>query len=147
MVLLCPAEGTFAEFERTLTWTQLKETLASLESTQVRLVMPKWRFESPILSLTDSLKTLGMKSAFTDAADFSGMNGKPELFIQDVLHKAVVIVDEEGTEAAAATAVTMGTTSAPMSPIEIVLDRPFLYLIRDVPTGTILFVGRLLDPR
>ena len=146
MVLLCPAEGTFAEFERALTWTQLKETLASLESTQVRLVMPKWRFESPILSLTDSLKTLGMKSAF-DGADFSGITGQADLIIQDVLHKAVVIVDEEGTEAAAATAVIFRETSAPMSPIEIVLDRPFLYLIRDVPTGAILFVGRLLDPR
>ena len=148
MVILCPAEGKLADFEKALTWPKLKENLASLQSNSVQLVMPKWRFESPILSLTSPLTNLGMRKAFTPDADFSGMDGTHSLFVGDVLHKAVVIVDEEGTEAAAATAVIIGTTSVPIPPaIQIVLDHPFLYLIRDIPTGTILFAGKMLDPR
>jgi serpin B len=146
MVILCPAEGSFDSFESALTGSKLQEILSSLESGSVHLVMPKWRFESPILSLVEQLKNLGMKSAFT-SADFSGITDQAALVIQDVLHKAVVIVDEEGTEAAAATAVIFRESAAPVSETEIVLDRPLLYFIRDVPTGTILFAGRLLDPR
>jgi serpin B len=75
------------------------------------------------------------------------MTGNPELFISDVVHKAFVAVDEAGTEAAAATAVIVGTTSAPVEPlVEVTIDRPFIFLIRDIETGAILFVGRVLNP-
>ena len=89
---------------------------------------------------------MGMPVAFVPgAADFSGMNGEGRLFIQDVVHKALVSVDEEGTEAAAATAVIVGIESVRQT-VEVNVDRPFVFLIRDIETGTILFVGRVLDP-
>jgi len=91
---------------------------------------------------------MGMPIAFSpDEADFSGMTGNRELFISNVIHKAFVAVDEAGTEAAAATAVIVGTTSIPVEPpVEVTIDRPFIFLIRDIETGAILFVGRVLNP-
>jgi serpin B len=87
-----------------------------------------------------------MGAAFTESADFSGMNGGRDLLIQDVLHKAFVSVDEDGTEAAAATAVIIGTTSMPLDPIAMTLDRPFVFLVRDTATGAVIFLGRVVDP-
>jgi len=88
-----------------------------------------------------------MPIAFTDAADFSGMSPTgDELFIRDVLHQAFIKVDEEGTEAAAATAVIMEAVSAPLVTTELTVDRPFIFLIRDDATGALLFMGRVLDP-
>jgi serpin B len=107
--------------------------------------MPKFEFESEF-SLVDTLIEMGMPTAFSGAADFSGMTGNPELAISDVLHKAFVSVDEAGTEAAAATAVIMEETAMPDQPVELTLDRPFIFLIRDIETGAILFVGRVLNP-
>jgi serpin B len=89
---------------------------------------------------------MGMPAAFTGGADFSGMTGKKDLFISDVVHKAFVSVDEEGTEAAAATAVVMAESAAPAEPVQVTVDHPFIFLIRDTETGTVLFVGRVLDP-
>ena len=89
---------------------------------------------------------MGMPTAFSDGADFSGITGSKDLFISDVFHKAYVNVDEEGTEAAAATAVDMAVTSMPESPIELIVDRPFIFLIREYETNSILFVGRVLNP-
>jgi len=86
-----------------------------------------------------------MTDAFGGAADLSGINGTGGLMVTDVLHKAFVGVDEAGTEAAAATAVVVGETSSPM-PATLALDRPFMFLIRDIETGTILFLGRVLNP-
>ena len=86
-----------------------------------------------------------MTDAFT-AADFSGIDGTHDLFISDVLHKAWVSVDEAGTEAAAATAVIVSLVAYPGPPVVLTINRPFLFVIRDVPTGTILFVGRVVDP-
>ena len=90
-----------------------------------------------------------MPGAFKTTADFSGMSETEALMISDVFHKAFVKVDEEGTEAAAATAVVMALTSAPMEepePIEIRVDKPFIFLIWDFQTRNILFVGRVLNP-
>jgi serpin B len=87
-----------------------------------------------------------MAVAFSEQADFSRMTGNRELFISEVIHKAFVSVDESGTEAAAATAVVMKLSSAPADPVPFTADRPFLFLIRDLETGAILFVGRVLDP-
>ncbi len=90
---------------------------------------------------------MGMKDAFNPVvADFSGMDGTRDLCIGDVLHKAFVSVDEAGTEAAAATAVIMIGTGMPPTPTELTLDHPFIFLIRDIETGAILFVGRVLNP-
>jgi serpin B len=87
-----------------------------------------------------------MVDAFTSQADFSGMTGARDLFISDVIHKAFVSVDESGTEAAAATAVIMKLTAMPAEPIRVDVNRPFIFLIRDIETGAILFMGRVLDP-
>ena len=87
---------------------------------------------------------MGMINAF-GSADFSGMTGNRELFITDIFHKAFVAVDEKGTEASAATAVLMGMGGS-SAEIALTIDRPFIYLIRDTETGTILFMGRVLDP-
>ena len=107
--------------------------------------MPKFEFTSGF-SVKKALAAMGMPDAFTDNADFSGMTGKRDLFISDVIHKAFVSVDEAGTEAAAATAVIMAATSMPAQPIAVTVDRPFIFLIRDNKTGAILFIGRVLDP-
>jgi len=106
--------------------------------------MPKFRFETS-LSLVPVLQGLGMGGAFAPlGADFSGIDGTRDLFVTDVLHKAYVAVNEAGTEAAAATAVIVGIVSVP-EPVSI--DRPFLFFIRDIPTGAVLFGGRVVDPR
>jgi len=109
--------------------------------------MPKFTFESSF-SLSEALITMGMTDAFNpDVADFSGM-ADADLFIQEALHKAFIAVDENGTEAAAATAVIIGVTSAPMpvEPIVVNIDKPFLFYIQDAETGEILFMGRVLNP-
>ena len=111
----------------------------------VMLSLPKFQFDSSF-SLKQALSSLGMPLAFSDNADFSGMDGAHDLFISDVLHKAYVSVDEAGTEAAAASAVIIGLTAMPSSTVVLAIDRPFIFLIRDVQTGTILFVGRVMNP-
>ena len=146
MVILLPASGNFEAFEKTLEAQQVDAIIDDLQNTQVTLTMPQFEFESQF-SLKDTLAEMGMRDAFSpDDADFSGMAGNPELFIADVVHKAFVAVDEAGTEAAAATAVIVGTTSVPEHPVEVTIDRPFIFLIRDIETGAILFVGRVLNP-
>jgi serpin B len=94
------------------------------------------------------LSTMGMPTAFGRKADFSGMTGTPELYIDEVYHKAFVKVDEKGTEAAAATAVVMMGRSAIRRPRPIIFraDHPFLFLIRHEKTGAILFLGRVVNP-
>jgi serpin B len=87
-----------------------------------------------------------MQTAFGGEADFSGMTKEERLFISDVIHEAYIAVDEEGTEAAAATAVVMRATAMPMNPVELTIDRPFLFAIRDRETGALLFLGRVTDP-
>jgi serpin B len=147
MVILLPASGNFEAFEAGLQAQQVDAIINGLKNTRVTLTMPQFEFESQF-SLKDTLAGMGMRDAFSpDDADFSGMTGNPELFISDVVHKAFVAVDEAGTEAAAATAVIVGTTSAPGEPpVEVTIDRPFIFLIRDIDTGAILFVGRVLNP-
>jgi serpin B len=88
-----------------------------------------------------------MSIAFTGQADFSGMDGSRDLFIDEVYHKAFVAVDETGTEAAAATGVPMRETALPPKRFELTIDRPFIFLIRDLPTGAVLFMGYIGDPR
>ena len=154
MTILVPDSGTFEEFEDSLDEEIVKQVTEDLETRQVVLTMPKFDFESSF-DLVDTLRGMGMRDAFDGLrADFSGMDGLSCmagdvqcLFISDVIHKAFVAVDEEGTEAAAATAaIAMPASGAPGPPLEFTVDRPFIFLIRDRATGTILFVGRVLDP-
>jgi serpin B len=144
MIILMPREGKFAEFEESLDSTVFQQVLDQLSTHQVTLTMPKFNYESSF-GLKEALSALGMGIAFTEDADFSGMNGKRDLLIQDVLHKAFISVDEAGTEAAAATAVIVGIVSMPEL-AEMQINRPFIYLIHDNATGSLIFVGRVLDP-
>ncbi|CAG0936537.1 antithrombin III [Thermoflexales bacterium] len=146
MTILLPDAGQFAAFEEKLTTAQLQTLLSSLNPQMVKVALPRFRNENDF-DLTQVLGQLGMTTALSEAADFSGMTGQRDLYIGAVIHKAFVEVNESGTEAAAATAVVMSVTSAPAEqPLEVKVDRPFIYLIRDTQTGAVLFVGRALDP-
>jgi serpin B len=142
MVVIVPED--FPTFEGSFDAARLSAMLDALSEHQVTLALPKFGFESSF-SLADALKQLGMVEAFTDAADLSGMNPSEALYISDVFHEAFIDVNEAGTEAAAATAVVVNTTSAPPS-ATLSVDRPFLFFIIDRPTGAVLFLGRVLDP-
>jgi len=98
--------------------------------------------------LTKGLKSLGMTDAFSDKADFSKMVSKEQIYVSDVVQKTFVKVDEEGTEAAAVTAIPMRHSAMPEKPKLVVFraDRPFMFMIRHVPTGCILFMGRVMRP-
>jgi serpin B len=146
MVIVVPDPGNFEAFEASLSPARLDETLNRMQPTSAMVALPKFSFESQF-NLSDVLKSMGMMDAFEAGnADFSGMTAKNDLFISDVIHKAFVAVDEEGTEAAAATAVIMEAASAPMYDVTLTIDRPFLFMIRDMPSGQILFIGRVLNP-
>jgi serpin B len=121
------------------------ETLLSLEFDEMEIAvqLPKFKIESSF-SLAETLSALGMPLAFSDGADFSGITGNQELFIGAAAHKAFIEVDEEGTEAAAVTGITFGVTSMPQ---QFIANRPFLFVIRENSTGTMLFIGRVTDPR
>jgi len=145
MVILLPASSKFEAFEKEFQAEKVTSIISALQPTRVTLTMPQFKFESQF-GLKDTLAQMGMPIAFSpDEADFSGMIGKRELFISDVVHKSFVAVDEKGTEAAAATAVVVGVTSAD-PPVEVTVDRPFIFVIRDIETGAVLFVGRVLNP-
>ena len=148
MLFLLPEPEKFAAIEQDLSTTTLQDILQKLTYSSVALTIPKFKFESPV-ELASVLAKMGMPLAFSDQADFSGMDGSDTLQISDIMHQAFVAVDEAGTEAAAATAVIMTTKAMPIrvEPIEFTVDRPFIFLIRDIATGTILFFGRVTDPR
>lgn len=145
MLVLVPDQGNFYEFEAGLNMALLNQAIGELTYRPMYLSFPKFEFESEI-GLAQTLAEMGMPTAFSDGADFSGMTNTKDLFISDVFHKAFVSVDEEGTEAAAATAVVMKMTAAPENPLRLNVDRPFLFLIRDHQTNSILFLGRVVEP-
>jgi serpin B len=149
MVVLLPREvDGIRSLEREFSTETLNMWLNSLHKQEVEIYLPKFKSEYE-MSLTAHLKDMGMKSAFTpDVADFSGMDGTKSLYISDVLHKAFVNVDEEGTEAAAATAVVMYPNAFVERHIPVFrADHPFIFLIRDNTTGSILFMGRISNPK
>jgi serpin B len=145
MVVILPDAGKFAVIEKALNALQVDSIIGQIQPTQVALTMPLYKFESEF-GLNKTLSSMGMPVAFVDDADFSGMTGKRDLYISDVIHKAFIAVDESGTEAAAATAVIMRATAMPLAPKEVTVDRPFIFLIRDIKTGSVLFIGRVLNP-
>jgi serpin B len=147
MLILLPDQGRFHDIEKDLDAGWLDATVAGLQSVQVNLALPKFEFDWTADSLPEKFEALGMVDAFdVDLADFSGMTGKPNLYIGAILHKAFVAVDESGTEAAASTVVIMLEKAIAAKPVDVTVDRPFFFLIRDNPTGTILFLGRVMNP-
>ncbi len=149
MVIVMPDPGSFAEFEAQLTPERLDAIIAALRSGMIEVTLPKFEIKGQTISLKKMLQSLGMEVPFDGSrADFTGIVADREqrLVIDDVLHQAFVAVDEQGTEAAAATAVTM-TRTADQRPGSVTIDHPFLFLIRDRVTGSILFMGRVMDPR
>lgn len=147
MTVIVPDAGRFEAFQAGFDADQWQAIAASLDSdVQVELALPKFRCESEF-SLSEALQGIGMTDAFAyGPANFSGMDGTRDLFISVVVHKAFVDVNEEGTEAAGATAVAMAAGGVPLQPVNMTIDRPFIYLIRDRVTGAVLFIGRVLNP-
>ena len=145
MIILLPEMGQFENFETALDAELLNDIINNLESKHVELTLPKWEYESSFM-MKEVLEAMGMPIAFTDGADFSGMTGRRDLYIDEVIHKAFVSVDKAGTEAAAASAVIMKLTAMPTDTAVVTVDRPFIYLIRDIETGAILFFGRVMNP-
>jgi serpin B len=147
MLIILPDLGSHEEIEEQLSYDLLHAIAERLHPQTLRLGLPKFTFDSQF-SLSHALSELGMGTAFSPAtADFRGMTGHHDLVISDVLHKAFVEVDEAGTEAAAASAVVMRLSSAVADePVDLLIDHPFIFVIRDNDTGTILFVGRVTNP-
>jgi serpin B len=145
MTVVIPDTGRFAEVEKAITGEWLTGLLTGFRPEPVDVRLPRWTIRTQA-GLTDVLAGLGMPVAFTEAADFSGMTSEEPLQISAVIHEGFITVDESGTEAAAATAVVMRAMGAMLPSRTVVADRPFLYLIHDLPTGTPIFVGRVLDP-
>lgn len=145
MIAVLPKEGDFLEFEQSFDTSELAKICSDMDTTEIRVVLPRFSFGTPSMKLKEPLQEMGMKIPFTGNADFSAMDGMQILFIDNVYHKAFITVNETGTEAAAATAVVMTWESAGES-YDFIGNRPFLYVIRDQKTGTVLFMGRVMDP-
>jgi len=147
LLLVAPDEGRMAEVESRLPSGLLDQAVAALQpGTEVELSLPKFKVRTQA-DLVPVFVALGMKAPFDPGlADFSGITTQDHLYITDIIHEAYLAVDEEGTEAAAATAVVMGKTAMPLEIVKLTLDHPFLFALRDRETGTVLFLGRVADP-
>ena len=150
MLLILPEEDNLKKLEKSINTKKMSEWRNVLEKQRVDIYVPKFKFETKYF-MADILKEMGMSDAFVfGAADFSGMDGTRDLYITDVIHQAFVEVNEEGTEAAAATAVIMewgsaGDIEKPVIPI-FRADHPFIFIIQQKETGNILFMGRVSNP-
>ena len=145
MLAIVPDQGKFADIESTFDAARFEQIRGSVAPQLVNLGLPRFEFETST-NLSRSCQEMGMPEAFSDQADFTGM-ADDSLAITDVLHKAYIKVNEGGTEAAAVTVVVVGVTSIQIDePINLTIDRPFLFVLYDHDTGAILFVGRVLNP-
>ncbi len=144
VVLLPRKTDGLADLEKRLTPKSLAAWTSELRQREIEVYLPKFKTASAF-RLDQVLSSMGMPSAFSDHADFSGMDGKRDLFISAIVHKAFVDVNEEGTEAAAATGVVMSRMAVMVTPT-FRADHPFLFLIRDNRTGSVLFLGRIVNP-
>ena len=147
MLIFLPDSGTtLTHAEKEFTNTYYSSALHSLQPDRIRVTIPKFK-TTQSFSLNEVLKRLGMTTAFESGADFSGMTGSRDLYISSVLHKAFIAVTEQGTEAAAATAVIMSMKATRPTPIKTFkADHPFFFIIRDNSTGSILFMGQITNP-
>jgi len=141
LVLLPKAKDGIAALEVSLSVAKLDTLIGRLRKTELDVAIPKFKLETRY-DLVSPFQTLGMKTAFSNSADFSGMDGSRNLYISAILHKAFIDVDEKGTEAAAATAVVIRTKAVVLKQ-QFIADHPFIFLIRDNATGSILFMGRV----
>jgi serpin B len=148
MVVLLPKEPDgIGELEKALTAENVSKWLSGVRRQEVIVAVPKFKMTHKF-SLGAVLQAMGMTEAFSKQADFSGMTGRRDLFISAVVHQAYVDVNEEGTEAAAATGVTMKLTAIAPGKVPVFrADHPFLFLIRDIRSGSILFLGRMMNPK
>ena len=145
MVVLLPKDGADG-LGTELTPVLLDSWLDALSEQAVAISLPRFKLQTRY-GLADTLAGMGMPDAFElPPADFSGMTGGKDLYITKVIHQAFIEVNEEGSEAAAATGVVMGMKSAPVVVNEFKADRPFVFLIRHKATGAILFLGRVANP-
>ncbi len=144
MLVILP-EGDIEKLGAELSLDKLNALRKQLVPSTVRLFLPRYKFETRYY-LEEQLGKMGMPDAFSEsAADFSGMTGKPNLYISHVIHQAMIDVNEQGSEAAAATAVIMETKSLSM-PVTFRADKPFVFVIVHKPTDSILFIGRVSEP-
>ena len=146
MLVLLPKDKDITNAETALGTTKLADAVSSMETRRVDVFFPKYSLETTYL-LPETLGAMGMPTAFRSDADFSGMDNTRFLYITDVIHKAFVEVNEEGTEAAAATGVIVGRAVSVERPVPVFrADHPFLFMITDDETGMLLFMGRVSDP-
>lgn len=146
MIIILPDKGNFEDFESELDEERWSEMVAQMEEIEVVLSMPKFEYESA-LDLKSPLSEMGMPSAFIpQAADFSGMDGTRDLSIGQIAHKAWISADEVRTKATAVTAFFTIIGAIPRTQVVFMVDRPFIYVIRHRPTGSILFMGRVMNP-
>ncbi len=147
MVILPKAGGTIESVDKQIVAEPASVTSVRRRKVELEVYLPKFKMTCGTLEMKGILQDMGMKEAFTDSADFSGMTGKTDLCISKVMHKAFVEVNEEGTEAAAATAVGMTLTSVALAPPVFRADRPFIFIIKEnAKSQTILFMGRMCNP-
>lgn len=145
MLILLPKGNTLDDLEEGISPDKLSGWRKMLNERRVDVYLPKFEFETKYF-LVKTLKKMGMPTAFTSSADFSGIDGTTSFFINNVIHQAFVEVNEEGTEAAAATGIVVGITSVgPRIPV-FRADHPFIFIIQQNDTGNILFFGRVSDP-
>lgn len=144
MLVIVPDQGKFAQVERSIDPTFVANLDSSLSEYDVTLSLPKWSTDDSI-DLVPPLQSLGISDLFDDSSDLSGISTADQLYVSHAVHEADISVDEQGTEAAAATATVAEATSRGAS-ATLSVDRPFIYLIRDQNTNEIVFMGRVMDP-
>lgn len=147
LILLPPAITGIQDLEHELFIPQFEDQMDQLKPVRVHVKLPKFCLDQR-LSLNDALMELGMKLAFTDKANFSGIDGMRDLFLNKVVHEAFFSLDEKGVTASAATAAAMNMTATPSQkpPVEFNANHPFLFMLVDMETKTILFMGKLQTP-
>jgi serpin B len=145
MIILLPKENNLSDIEATLSCDELGVLIDGLKETAVDVYLPRFTFETKYFMKEDLIE-MGMPTAFTSYANFTGITEVEMLFIDVVIHQAFIEVNEEGTEAAAATGVVMPKSSAPPPSEVFRADHPFIFIIQDRVTGIILFMGRVITP-
>ena len=144
MVILLPEPTSFDVYIKSLDIDVMDTIMDGLVPTSVNLTLPKFQLDLKV-KVKDSLLSMGMVDPFGNA-DFSGIDGTHELFIDDIYHQAFIEVDEAGTEAAAGSAVVMTRKGMPVAEIDLVVDHPFIFFVKDNQTGAVLFLGYIIDP-